>query len=129
MNATPPSADPAMGRLHHPLPHSGLPTVAYQPEQPLYLRCGRWDPNSERSLNFAKGSIEAGLSVYAIDDHGRVIIPEQGEWAAADLQQRLRVQQPRWFVQGQRIGSGHDGEPLLHDVRVVANPPFPVPTL
>lgn len=105
----------------------GLPTGPFEPTRPLYLRIGRWNPADERSRNFARGTIESGVSVYDIDEAGKVVIPEEGEWAEVDLRERLASTDPRWFVQGDLVGEGHDGEPLLHHVRIVLPQPHPLP--
>jgi hypothetical protein len=88
--------------------------------QSYYVRFGD-PPASGRSLNYATGSIEAGVSVYsALGRHGKLVIevPQDGGWAEEDLRSRLRSDDSIYIVKGDHIGTGGDGEPLLKDVRV-----------
>lgn len=84
-----------------------------------YLRIGAWHP-SEQSRNYATGDIEAGVSVYDLDGQGRPIAPD-GEWAEDDLRDRLASDEPKWLVEGDLVGEGHDGEPLLQNIRIVSD--------
>lgn len=97
----------------------GLPTATRDPKRPTYLRVGAWNPQSPRSRNYARGEIEAGLSVYELDANGKPIVPAEGEWAGDDLADRMRGDEPKFIVQGEVVGEGHDGEPLLSDPKVV----------
>jgi hypothetical protein len=84
-----------------------------------YLRFGPI-PKNERSHNHAMGTIEKGVSVYELDENDNPIVPTKGEWAADDLAFRQRRETgTRYIVQGDRVGTGHDGEPLLRNVRIV----------
>ena len=86
---------------------------------PVYLRIGAWDPAKPVSYNHALGETERGLSAYDLDADGRPVVPDESEWAAADLRARLASGAPRLLVTGRLVGEGHDGEPLLADVVVV----------
>ena len=84
-----------------------------------YLRFGPI-PKSEQSHNHAMGTIEKGVSVYALDENDNPIVPTKGEWAADDLAFRQRRETgTRYIVQGDRVGTGYDGEPLLRNVKIV----------
>jgi len=97
----------------------GLPTAERDPEKPSYLRIGAWNPKNPRSSNYATGDVEAGLSVYELDKNGKPVAPEESDWAADDLADRLKGSEPKFLVQGMLVGQGHDGEPLLGDPVVV----------
>ena len=96
-----------------------MPTRQRDPSRPVYLRIGTWNPADPRSHNYAVGDIEAGLSVYDLDDAGQPIVPDEAEWAEVDLRERLRSNEPKFLVQGEVCGQGHDGEALLSDPVVV----------
>lgn len=83
----------------------------YDPERPVYLRIGDWHP-SEVSRNYSTGDTEAGVSVYELARDGSIVVPE-GEWSAVDLSERLKLDLPRHLVQGEWVGCGGEGEPLL----------------
>jgi 8-oxo-dGTP pyrophosphatase MutT (NUDIX family) len=97
----------------------GMPKASPDPSQPVYLRVGTWNPATERSGNYAAGKMEKGVSVYALGPHGDPVVPPEGEWAADDLRDRMRGDEPKFLVQGKLVGRGNDGEPLLRKVRVV----------
>lgn len=82
-----------------------------------YLRLGPW-PEDERSRCWATGTIEEGVSVYALDPQGQPVAPS-GEWAEVDLHERLALDEPKWLVTGDLVGTGHDGEPLLRNLTIV----------
>jgi hypothetical protein len=87
--------------------------------QQFYLRAGA-PPASGRSRSNATGKEERGVSVYESDDHGFPKTPDEGEWASEDKHARLRDTGTPWFVvQGKKVGTGEDGEPLLHSPVVV----------
>jgi hypothetical protein len=88
---------------------------------PLYLRIGDWNLEDPRSYNHAMGEREAGLSAYDLDDDLRPIVPQEGEWAEEDMLDRLASDLPRHLVTGRLVGEGHDGEPLLDQVRIVGS--------
>ena len=85
----------------------------------LYLRIGEW---GKVSRNHAEGVVEAGVSVYDLQE-GRPVISEDAtdtEFAAMDLRDRLASDEPKYLVRGDVVGVGHDGEPLLANVAKVA---------
>lgn len=88
---------------------------------PLYLRIGDWSLEDPRSYNHAMGEREAGLSAYDLDHDLRPIVPQEGEWAEEDMLDRLASDLPRHLVTGRLVGEGHDGEPLLDQVRIVGS--------
>jgi len=96
----------------------GLPIAEWDLGKPVYLRIGRWNPAQPRPRN-ARGAKGAGLSVYDLDGDGQPIAPANSKWAEIDMQNRLRGAEPKFLVQGEWIGVGHDGEPLLENVRIV----------
>jgi hypothetical protein len=96
-----------------------LPKSDVDASQPLYLRIGDWDPKSPNSRNYALGTIEAGLSVYELDENSKPVVPPTGAWAAEDLADRLSGDLPKYLVQGDLRGVGGDGEPLLSNPKVV----------
>ena len=96
-----------------------LPFAEHDPLQPTYLRIGPWT-KAERSGNYARGDIEAGLSAYDISHSGAPLVPPEGEWAAIDMADRMMGKQPKFYVQGMHVGIGNEGEPLLSKVRVVS---------
>lgn len=104
-----------------PFDAAGMPDASADPTRPLYLRVGTWNPDSPASFNYAAGTREDGVSVYALDADGDVVLPLDGEWAEDDLRDRLRGTGHAFFlVQGDRLPrNGHDGEPLLSDPKVV----------
>jgi hypothetical protein len=117
-SAKPGSAIAGIGHLDEAVSH-GLPTASHAAENPVHLRIGTWNPKYPNSKNYAKGDIESGLSVYEIDKNGKPIVPPEGEWAADDLSSRMKGSEPKFLVQGDVSGWGHDGEPLLINPRVV----------
>ena len=96
-----------------------MPTAKHDPQQPVYLRVGTWNPDNPRSTNYALGEVEAGLSVYELTPAGEPITPAESEWAEIDKHERLASGEPKFVVQGVLVGEGHDGEPLLQEVVVV----------
>ncbi|MCV9963688.1 hypothetical protein OIU34_17445 [Pararhizobium sp. BT-229] len=84
----------------------------YDPERAVYLRIGDWHP-SEVSRNYSTGDTEAGVSVYELAADGSIAVPTEGEWSAMDLSDRLKLDLPRHLVQGDWVGCGGEGEPLL----------------
>jgi len=100
----------------------------YKKGEETYLRYGKW-PENERSQNFAMGHAEDGVSVYPLDYHGGLPLDwsDEGEHAGRVATHMGRHDSrgdvfsdesnyPRFLVQGDRVGSGHDGEPLLQVV-------------
>ena len=97
-----------------------MPAKKLNPSKPVFLRVGDWNVSNPKSWNHARGKREKGLSVYALDDSGKPIIPDVGEWADVDFHQRMRSEEPKYLVQGRVLKTmGHDGEPLLSGVYVV----------
>ncbi|MCZ7862679.1 hypothetical protein O9X98_14990 [Agrobacterium salinitolerans] len=88
------------------------PDKQYDPEQPVYLRIGDWHP-SEVSRNYSTGDTEVGVSVYEIALDGSIVVPSEGEWSETDLLDRLKLDLPRHLVQGDWVGCGGEGEPVL----------------
>lgn len=88
----------------------------------VYIRFGDV-PEAERSTNHIDGSEEAGVSVYAAE--ATVSNPEADVNAmyvpvGTKLQQILFLaRRDTYLVTGDEVGTGTDGEPLLHDVEVV----------
>ncbi|MGY3582252.1 hypothetical protein ACVIGB_000823 [Bradyrhizobium sp. USDA 4341] len=98
---------------------ANLPISERDLSAPVYLRVGKWNPADPRSRNYAAGDIEIGLSVYELDATINPVMPPEGEWAETDLNERMRGDEPKFLVQGDVLGWGHDGEPLLGNPRVV----------
>lgn len=101
-----------------PLDSHGMPIAIRDPERPVYLRIGTWNPCHPYSRNYAGGEQETGLSVYALKND-QPVAPTRSEWAEDDLRDRLASDDPKFLVQGHPVGQGHDGEPLLCHVAVV----------
>lgn len=88
-----------------------------------YLRFGEI-PEEGRSHNFARGTPEAGVSVYDVVERGGkwdIQVPEVGEWATDDLLDRMRdaFDAPMYLVTGDEAGVGGDGEPVITNVQVI----------
>lgn len=106
-------------------------------EKPIYVRIGTWRPE-EYSLNYAKGDVEVGVSVFEAEPAGnrlRILLDDEhdpdGRQAdtlsgllARIVEQRRRRdymdQDPIFVVSGDYVGVGHDGEPLLKKLKVVS---------
>jgi hypothetical protein len=97
------------------------------PARPVYLRLGDWHA-SETSRNYALGETEPGVSVYDLDSAGQPIVPEESEWAAVDFAERVASNDPAYLVQGDLVGEGHDGEPLLRCLTIVGHWSKPSPS-
>ncbi|MDP9480486.1 MAG: hypothetical protein M3R38_33300 [Actinomycetota bacterium] len=88
--------------------------------KPRYVRFGHL-PASGRSWNADDKRREAGVSVYA----GRLAEPDLFRIYTSDLSVEglgllisfAAVDRPAFFVEGEEVGSGHDGEPLLEAAR------------
>lgn len=96
----------------------GMPVGQRDPQRPLYLRVGTWDPSNPYSKNYALGQVESGLSAYALKGN-KPVVPAVGEWAAEDMHDRLASDEPKFLIQGLIVGQGHDGEPLIGNPVVV----------
>lgn len=102
------------------------------PRRDLFLRFGEI-PVGERSRNFTMGEPgsqwERGVSVYDLEPravdrfepapfdyprHLQPVMPENG--SRFDFLERLEGSEPRYIVQGRRVGRGADWEPVLRDV-------------
>jgi hypothetical protein len=85
-----------------------------------YLRFGDI-PKSGVSLNHLTGENERGVSVYeAVQRDGAVfvLLPIMPEFACVSLWHVIR--RPAYWVDGEVVGRGADGEILLSDIRVIA---------
>jgi hypothetical protein len=102
------------------------PGSSYDPERPVYLRIGDWHP-SETSRNYATGDTEAGVSVYDIWIDGSIIVPPEGERSETDLARRLALGEPRHLVQGDWVGCGGEGEPVLKNIVRIGEWPRDLP--
>jgi len=79
-----------------------------------------------RSVNHANGDRERGLSVYAAEERA------PGQWALSDgdgvgigtLIGLVEDGKVPYLVRGDRIGTGSDGEPLLHNVELIGRLEF-----
>jgi hypothetical protein len=98
----------------------------YDPERPVYLRIGDWHP-SGISRNYSTGDTEAGVSVYDLAPDGSIVVPSEGEWSHEDLSSRLKLDQPRHLVQGDWIGCGGEGEPVLKNLTQIGLWPQDLP--
>lgn len=72
-------------------------------------------PQDERSYNFMRNRKEIGVSVFRADDNGMPIL-ENAEQAKSLW---ARLHRRHYLVNGDVVGTGQDGEPLLQNVRVV----------
>lgn len=85
---------------------------------PTYVRFGRL-PKGGRSKNHVTGDYLAGVSVYDAyrmpDGTAVVVVPEGPTWTTLFF---IR-DRDAYEVDGERIGTGPDGEPLLRGARIV----------
>ncbi len=86
-------------------------------EDPRYVRFGR-PRKSGRSFNHHKGRPEAGLSCYrgwmAKDDLFIIDASELNEEVGIpSIFPLLAAERPAYFVAGEEVGRGNDGEPLV----------------
>lgn len=72
-------------------------------------------PQDEKSFNFMRNRKEEGVSVFKADDNGMPIL-ENAEQAKSLWARRNRR---HYLVNGEVVGVGQDGEPLLKNVKVV----------
>lgn len=87
--------------------------------RPLYIRSGPI-PDSGRSRNHLTGEMEVGISVWEAverDDGVCLLLPHARESVCVDLSVACRAE--CYEVEGDRVGEGADGEPLLTKVRIV----------
>jgi hypothetical protein len=92
------------------------------------LRVGDYSGPNHRSQNFAQGRTEKGLSVYELDAKGQPVTPPghpdyDSAWIEQDMRDRLAGDDPKWLVEGEVVGIGGDGEPLLRKVRTIGEWP------
>lgn len=108
-----------------------------------YVRFGEIPPE-ERSINFRKMSLddnsdftwecehygaelaysrvkekdfEAGVSVFAADENGNVIADT--DILKSDLEFRLKEKCVAYLVEGEEVGKGVDGEPLIKNIKII----------
>lgn len=108
----------------------GPKTKTRKHSEELFIRFGEWHP-TERSRNYARGGTEDGVSVYDVawrskekrwdvrmpteadNPHG----PEDTFWTL--LKKAEAGEDPVFILKGDVVGVGHDGEPLIRNIRVV----------
>lgn len=92
-----------------------------------YLRFGKI-PEDEKSSIHYRGYYcgkEEGVSVYhcaIINNQPHIILPRPYSEGAMDTLYGLLFydkDKPVYIVTGKRIGTGHDGEPLIRDVKII----------
>ena len=85
----------------------------------IFVRFGEI-PRTGRSKNYSTGQEEAGVSVYeAIERDGRIQIIVPSMTYGVHVTLSAFVGEQAHIVEGEVIGYGSDGEPLLRDCRVV----------
>lgn len=85
----------------------------------IYVRFGDI-PENERSKNCLTGGYEDGVSVYEAierDDDISIILPNLSVSTCGSLSGVL--DRPMYIVEGDVVGTGNDGEPLLRNCRVI----------
>lgn len=99
------------------------------PADEIFVRFGEWHP-SETSRNYALGGSEDGVSVYDVVWNARakrwnVKMPPESDnpWGPADtfwtlLKEAETGADPIFIVRGDVWGVGHDGEPLLRNIKI-----------
>lgn len=93
-----------------------------KPPKKVYIRFGKFSKR-DRSINFATGEYERGLSVYnaRLETDGSVSLIVNDEnlvWTAEDCADRLEGRLA-FVVTGKEVGRGSDSEPLLRGVRLL----------
>lgn len=95
----------------------------------FYIRFGEI-PKDERSSIHYRGMYcgkEEGVSVYDctfIHGEYRIIIPCPITSGGLDTLTGFlfyNKDKPVYFVEGEQVGTGHDGEPLIRDVKIIAD--------
>lgn len=108
-----------------------------------YLRFGEIPPN-EKSINFIKLSLndnsdfsyflslgliseayacipadcfEMGVSVFEIDKNNNPVL--ENEALKKDYNLRVNRGEVAFYVEGRRVGTGHSGEPLIIDIKII----------
>lgn len=85
---------------------------------PTYVRFGRL-PKSGRSKNHVTGEYLAGVSVYDAyrmpDGTAVVVVPEGPTWTTLFFIKDRKA----YEIDGERIGTGPDGEPLLRGAKII----------
>jgi len=93
-------------------------TEKWADAEPCFLRYGDL-PAGGRSRNHADGSMEAGVSVYRGEilpsGEARVLPTTTAEFCGL----QSIANRPLYLVEGEEIGVGSDGEPLLRNCRIV----------
>lgn len=90
-----------------------------------YVRFGDLPPNGRSSIfdgDNGKIAEEAGVSVYeAVLTSGdyRILVPSPAYYSTFTTMLWLHEDRPLYLVEGERIGTGCDGEPLLKDPKIV----------
>ncbi len=87
----------------------------------LYIRYGRFPPSGQ-SRNYASGMLETGISVYPakydLVSGGIIFDDNYGVWQDGTLISVMH--RTPYLVEGEYVGDGSDGEPLLRNARKVA---------
>jgi hypothetical protein len=89
------------------------------PRRDAYVRFGEW-PANERSARHIEPGFEQGVSVYPLHvgrNGAQPEVPLGGP--VLDLWDRLASDEPRFLVEGRRVGRGLDNEPVLRDVEAL----------
>lgn len=95
----------------------------------FYIRFGEI-PKDERSSIHYRGMYcgkEEGVSVYDcafIHGEYHIIVPCPITMGGLDTLTGFlfyNKDKPVYFVEGEQVGTGHDGEPLIHNVKIIAD--------
>lgn len=85
----------------------------------IYIRFGTL-PKGGRSRNWASGEYERGVSVYrAHYNINTGTYQPFGALPGAEIAHLLRGSKI-WLVTGDKVGTGSDGEPLLSNIKIIA---------
>lgn len=90
------------------------------PGQQVYIR---WNelPRGGKSRNYATGKLEKGVSVYAAQYNPLLDVYEYADTALAGAAITYLIAGAKaYLVTGKEIGIGTDGEPLLQEVKIIA---------
>lgn len=94
-----------------------IPIVRPRKPVPVFIRFGKWSRRS-RSINFALGHSEVGVSVYPAKLVDGMVEPDYSEMDICILVEG-RCAFP---VTGIVVGRGSDGEPVLRNLRILTYP-------